>query len=182
MLEMLLVAGFGGQGVLRIGQMICYAGIDEGREVSWYPSYGSAMRGGTANCSVVVSDEQVPSPVISPGEATALIAMNQPSLDSFESMLAPGGCLLINSSLIKGNPKRDDLKIYHVPANDIAVEEGNPLGANMVALGAYAAVSGTVELETLFKIVDKTFVDKKAKYAAVNKKLLRRGYDCIQSI
>lgn len=181
MLEMIKVAGFGGQGVLRIGQMICYAGLDEGLEVSWYPSYGSAMRGGTANCSVVVSDEPVATPVIAPGDMTALIVMNQPSLDAFEGQLMEGGTVLLNSSLVHGEPKRSDLKVYKIPANEMAIEAGNKLGANMVVLGAFVAINDLVSIESLCKIVDDTFTGKKARFAESNKQLLHAGYDYMKA-
>ncbi len=130
-----IMAGFGGQGVLLIGKMLAYAGMHEGKEVSWLPSYGPEMRGGTANCTVVISDRPVGSPVIR--SPRAVLAMNLPSLDKFEPDVRPGGLLLINTSLIARKSTRDDVTIIDVPANEIANELGNPRGANMVALGAY---------------------------------------------
>jgi 2-oxoglutarate ferredoxin oxidoreductase subunit gamma len=129
-----IMAGFGGQGILLIGKMLAYAGMHAGKEVSWLPSYGPEMRGGTCNCTVVISDKPVGSPVIR--SPRAVVAMNLPSLEKFEPDLREGGLLLINSSLISRGPERDDVTVVEVPANEIATELGNPRGANMVALGA----------------------------------------------
>ena len=116
-----ICAGFGGQGVMSMGQLLTYAGMLEGKEVSWLPSYGPEMRGGTANCAVTVSDKPVGSPVIS-GDATCAIVMNLPSLDKFESEVKPGGKILVNSSLIERKVERTDVDVYYIPANDIALE------------------------------------------------------------
>lgn len=117
-------AGFGGQGVLSMGKLLAYAGMLEGKEVSWCPSYGPEMRGGTANCSIVVSDEPVGSPVIT-ADATASIVMNQPSYDKFVEIVGKGGTIILNSSLIESKVERTDVKAYYVPANDIAKDLGN---------------------------------------------------------
>jgi 2-oxoglutarate ferredoxin oxidoreductase subunit gamma len=119
-----IMAGFGGQGILLIGKMLAYAGMHEGKEVSWLPSYGPEMRGGTCNCTVVISDRPVGSPVIR--SPRAVLAMNLPSLDKFERDVRPGGLLLINSSLISRDPARADLTVVKVPANEIANSLGNP--------------------------------------------------------
>jgi len=124
-----IMAGFGGQGILLIGKMLAYAGMHEGKQVSWLPSYGPEMRGGTCNCTVVVSDKPVGSPVIR--SPRAVLAMNLPSLEKFEADIRPGGLLLINSSLIDRGSKRDDLTVIKVPANQLAADLGNPRGANM---------------------------------------------------
>lgn len=129
-----IIAGFGGQGVLLLGQMLAYAGMLEGKQVSWMPSYGPEMRGGTANCTVVISDEEIGSPVVS--QPSCVIALNLPSLDKFEPMVKPGGLLLINSSLVDREPRRDDIKAVALPATEIASELGNIRVTNMVALGA----------------------------------------------
>ena len=132
--QQLIIAGFGGQGVLLIGQLLAYSGMLEGKEVSWMPAYGPEMRGGSANCSVVISDEPVGSPKVE--DATAVIAMNRPAMEKFESSIVPGGILLINSSLIDVEPKRTGVKVVKVPVNDIAAELGNARVGNMVMLGA----------------------------------------------
>ena len=169
-----IMAGFGGQGILLIGKMLAYAGMHEGMEVSWLPSYGPEMRGGTANCTVVISDKPVGSPVIR--SPRAVVAMNLPSLDKFESELRPGGLLLINTSLITRGTERSDLRVVEVAANELAQELGNPRGANMVALGAYVGASGAVSLEHVEKIVEKTFAAK-PKVIDVNLEALRRGFE-----
>lgn len=168
-----IMAGFGGQGILLIGKMLAYAGMHEGKEVSWLPSYGPEMRGGTCNCTVVISDTTVGSPVIQ--SPRAVVAMNLPSLDKFEGHLRPGGLLLINTSLINRRSRRDDVVVVEVPANEIAHSLGNPRGANMVALGAYIGATGAVSLEEVEKVVRETFAAK-PQLVDVNLEALHRGY------
>ena len=169
-----IMAGFGGQGILLIGKMLAYAGMHEGKEVSWLPSYGPEMRGGTANCTVVISDRPVGSPVIR--SPRAVVAMNLPSLDKFEPDVRPGGLLLINSSLIDRKTTRDDVTVIEVPANEIANELGNRRGANMVALGAYLGASDAVSLDGVIEVVRETFAAKPG-VIDVNITALRRGHE-----
>jgi 2-oxoglutarate ferredoxin oxidoreductase subunit gamma len=169
-----IMAGFGGQGILLIGKMLAYAGMHEGKEVSWLPSYGPEMRGGTCNCTVVVSDKPVGSPVIR--SPRAVVAMNLPSLEKFEPDIRPGGLLLINSSLIDRGAERDDLTVIEVPANEMATELGNPRGANMVALGAYLGATDAVSLEEIEKVIRETFAAKPA-VIEVNIEALHKGYE-----
>jgi 2-oxoglutarate ferredoxin oxidoreductase subunit gamma len=169
-----IMAGFGGQGILLIGKMLAYAGMHEGKEVSWLPSYGPEMRGGTCNCTVVVSDKPVGSPVIR--SPRAVLAMNLPSLEKFESDIRPGGLLLINSSLINRGTERDDLTVIEVPANQIATELGNPRGANMVALGAYLGATDAVSLDEVIVVIRETFAAKPA-VIDVNIEALQKGYE-----
>ena len=129
----MIFAGFGGQGVMLMGQILAYAGMLEGQQVSWFPAYGPEMRGGTANCSIIIGDEPVGTPIVT--EPSVVVAMNLPSLDKFEPMLHADGTLLINSSLIDRKPHRTDIKTYYVPCNDIAQELGNLKVANMVMVG-----------------------------------------------
>lgn len=169
-----IMAGFGGQGILLIGKMLAYAGMHEGKEVSWLPSYGPEMRGGTCNCTVVISDRPVGSPVIqNPG---AVLAMNLPSLEKFEQDVRPGGILLVNTSLIERKSARDDIKVIEVPANAIAQDLGNPRGANMVALGAYVGATGAVSMEQVEAVVRQTFAAKPT-VIDVNLEALHKGYD-----
>ncbi|MCP4899584.1 MAG: 2-oxoacid:ferredoxin oxidoreductase subunit gamma [bacterium] len=168
-----VMAGFGGQGILLIGKMLAYAGMGEGKEVSWLPSYGPEMRGGTCNCTVVISDRPVGSPVIQ--SPRAVVAMNLPSLDKFEPNLKSGGLCLINSSLIERGAERDDVTALLVPANEISNELGNPRGANMVALGAYVGATEAVSLDSLEGVVRETFAAK-PKVIDVNIEALKRGY------
>jgi 2-oxoglutarate ferredoxin oxidoreductase subunit gamma len=169
-----IMAGFGGQGILLIGKMLAYAGMHEGKEVSWLPSYGPEMRGGTCNCTVVVSDKPVGSPVIR--SPRAVVAMNLPSLEKFEPDIRSGGLLLINSSLIDRGAERDDLTVIEVPANEMATELGNPRGANMVALGAYLGATDAVSLEEIENVIRETFAAKPA-VIEVNIEALHKGYE-----
>ncbi len=173
MIENILIAGFGGQGVMSMGQMLCYGGMMEGKEVSWLPSYGPEMRGGSANCMVIVSDKPVGSPVFAqPG---CFIAMNLPSLDKFEQSVATGGKLLVNSSLISRKTTRDDIEAYYIPANEIANELGNSRVAGMVMLGAYLKLSGALQHESMMGALKKVFGEKKADLIPVNEQALERG-------
>ena len=174
-----ICAGFGGQGVMSMGQLLTYAGMIEGKEVSWLPSYGPEMRGGTANCSVTVSDKPVGSPVIS-GDATCAIVMNLPSLDKFESEVKPGGKILVNSSLIERKVKRKDVDVYYIPANDIALELGNHKVANMIMLGAYLQTEPTVEVESILEAFKKVFGPSKEKFVPLNKEALDKGANAIK--
>lgn len=167
----LIVAGFGGQGVMLIGQMIAYAAMEEGKEVTWMPAYGPEMRGGTANCTVVVSDKKISSPIVS--EPTAVVAMNLPSLVKFEPMLKPGGRLFVNTSLIKEEPVRKDIEIYRVDANEIAVTLKNDKVSNMVMLGAIVRETGVVKIESFEAVMKKNFKGKKADLIPLNMEALR---------
>lgn len=172
------MAGFGGQGVMSMGKILAEAGLKEGKNVSWLPSYGPEMRGGTANCSVIVSDEPVGAPTVT--EATAVIAMNKPSLDKFEKDVISGGVLLINSSLIDKKATREDIKVYYVPANDIAAELGTDKIANMVMLGAYLKASGAAKEDTIMEYIAEVFSGKKASVIPLNKEALKRGAEYIK--
>ena len=162
-----------------MGQMLTYAGMLENKEVSWLPSYGPEMRGGTANCNVIIADGLIGSPVIT-HDATTCVVMNLPSLDKFEADLVEGGTLMINSSLIEKKATRDDVKAYYVPANDIAVELGNARVANMVMLGAYLELKKTVDEETLIKALIAKLGEGKAHLVDINKEALRRGAECVK--
>ena len=146
--DRIIFAGFGGQGVMSMGQMIAYAGMIENKHVTWCPSYGPEMRGGTANCSVVVSDDLVGSPIIS-HDANAAVIMNLPSLTKFEKDVLPNGILLINSSLIDKKASRDDIKVAYVEANKIAGDIGNPKSANIACI-ALAALFLTAIISSSF--------------------------------
>ena len=165
-------AGFGGQGILSAGKFLAEAGLHEGKEVVWIPSYGPEMRGGTAYCTVVVSDHAIGSPIIN--NPAHLIAMNRPSLEKFAPTVKPNGIIIVNSSLIPITSNRADVLEILVPCNQIAIELGNPKGANMVALGAYAACSKVVTLEVLEAIIRHEFA-KKPAFIDGNIAALRRG-------
>lgn len=166
----LIIAGFGGQGVMLIGQMLAYAGMLEGKEVTWMPSYGPEMRGGTANCSVIVSDKRISSPIVT--EATAVVAMNLPSLSKFEGLVKPGGQLFVNTSLIKEQSTRDNVEICNIDANEIALSLGNEKVSNMVVLGAIVNRTGIVKQESIEKVMEKLFTGNKAKLLPLNKEAL----------
>lgn len=172
MMQEIIMSGFGGQGVMLMGQLLTYAGMLEGKNVSWIPSYGPEMRGGTANCSVIISQEPIGAPIVS--EPTVVVAMNLPSVDKFEPVIQSQGVLIINSSLVNRTPKRKDIKVYQVPANDIAIELGNAKVANMVILGALVAASNAVEIEALVQAFSKVFA-KKPDLLSINEQAIHRG-------
>lgn len=178
MTQEIVMAGFGGQGVLLVGQLLAYAGMLEEKQVSWMPSYGPEMRGGTANCSVIISDEPIGAPIIA--EPTAVVAMNLPSMDKFEQSIKAGGVLIVNSSLISTEPRRKDLVVYKVPANDIANEIGNSKVANMVILGAVIAATEVVTVDGAIKAFQKKFASK-PKMFSINEEAIRRGMECIKN-
>lgn len=136
----LMLAGFGGQGILSAGKFVATAALLEGREVSWLPSYGPEMRGGTANCSVIISDTPIGSPILN--EADALIALNGPSLEKFAGLVKPGGLIIADSSLVESVPQRRDIRFIPIPASGLASEAGNMTFATIILLGCLAAASG----------------------------------------
>ncbi len=171
-----IIAGFGGQGVILAGKILAQAGMDHGLEVTWLPSYGPEMRGGTANCTIVLSDEAVGSPIVD--ESTALIAMNLPSLDKFEKLVASGGHIVINCSLIDRQVERSDVDAKYVDINNIAREEvGNVRTINMVALGAYIKASGAVPLQVVKNAMAHSMRESgKDKFIDMNERALEAGY------
>ncbi|SET11977.1 2-oxoglutarate ferredoxin oxidoreductase, gamma subunit [Natronincola peptidivorans] len=172
--EKIIMAGFGGQGVMSMGQLLTYSGMIEDKQVSWLPSYGPEMRGGTANCSVIVSDNLIGSPIITE-DATAIIVMNLPSLLKFEKNLRAGGKALINSSLIEKKADRDDVEAYYIPANEIANEIGNARVANMVMLGAYLELTKIVSVDAVVEAFKKVYGATKEHLIPLNKEALERG-------
>jgi len=171
--ESVIMSGFGGQGILLMGQLLCYAGMHEGKNVTWMPSYGPEMRGGTANCTVMISTDRVGSPVTRFPQS--LVAMNKASLDKFESSIQQGGFLLINSSLVDRDPSRTDLKVIRVPANQIAEEAGTLQVTNMAALGAYVAGKSVVSLDSIIVALRRMIPEHRKELLAVNEEALRRG-------
>ncbi|HDQ99360.1 MAG TPA: 2-oxoacid:ferredoxin oxidoreductase subunit gamma [candidate division WOR-3 bacterium] len=166
-------AGFGGQGVMLAGKLLAETGMVLGKEVVWLPSYGPEMRGGTANCTVIVGDEPIASPIVRNPRDVAV--MNRPSLDKFCPLMRPVGVAVVNKSLITVDPDRDDITVVNVPANQIAIEAGTGRAANMVMLGAYVGATDIVPFEALVEQVKHQFV-KKAKLIPVNVKCLEEGY------
>ncbi len=163
----IFVAGFGGQGVLLIGQMLAYAGMEEDKEVTWMPSYGPEMRGGTANCTVNISDKEISSPLSA--KCDVLVAMNGPSLVKFEEMVETGGNLFVNSTIVKEKPKRNDINVYYVDCFKLAHEiVGNDKTQNMVMLGAIMCVTNVVKLDTMKNVFAKVLTGNKAKLVPDN--------------
>ena len=174
----IIISGFGGQGGLAIGKNLVEAGMAEGLNVTWAPSYGPEMRGGTANCSVVLSDKPVGSPVFA--RTTELIALNEPSLAKFEAGVIPGGTVFVNSNVVTDKVSRPDLTAYYIPCNDIAVEVGNDKVANMVMLGAYVGATKILKPETIEAMIEEMFAGRKAKFIPLNIEAFRRGMACVQ--
>ena len=178
MTQNILLAGFGGQGILFAGKVAAYSGLMDGKEVSWLPSYGPEMRGGTANCSVVLSDKPVGSPVFA--HPTELIALNEPSLSKFEAGVVSGGCVFINSDVVTDKVSRPDLTAYYIPCNTIADEVGNAKVSNMVMLGAYEAGTKILKPETIEAMIQEMFTGAKAKFVPLNIEAFRRGCQCVR--
>lgn len=173
--KQILLSGFGGQGILFAGKFLAYKGLTEDKQVSWLPSYGPEMRGGTASCSVIVSDEPVGSPIIS--NPDILVAMNLPSLDRFEETVAPGGIILADSTLIEREVKRTDVTTYYVPATRLASENGFPTLANMILMGKLLSVLGEFDADNLSVSLGKVISAKRADMLEVNRKAMQLGAD-----
>ena len=178
MKKQIIISGFGGQGGLAIGKNLAAAGMDAGLNVTWAPPYGPATRGGTANCSVVLSDKPVGSPVFA--RSTELIALNEPSLMKFEEGVLPGGTVFVNSDVVTDKVQREDLTAYYIPCSKIADEVGNAKVSNMVMLGAYVAATGALKPETIVKMIEAMFAGPKAKFIPLNIEAFRRGMACVQ--
>ena len=175
MTKQFIFAGFGGQGMLLIGKFVAMACMLEGKHVSWLPSYGPEMRGGTANCTVIVSDEDVGSPMAD--TADVIVAMNLPSLIKFESKVKPGGLLVINKSLIDREAERTDIQVVYCDANKIAEQVGNPKGANVAILGAVMAKEPIVEFDKMVEAIRIELGERKARFLEGNKKALLAGME-----
>ena len=167
-----LMAGFGGQGMLLSGKLLAYAAMYQGLEVSWLPSYGPEMRGGTATVTVCISEKLVASPYIV--EPRALLVMNQPSLEKFGARVRPGGLIVINTSLVPVKSDRDDCTVLYLDAAELAAKAGTARAANLVMLGAYVGWSGIVTPEVTVKMIEKEFADK-AKFIPANVAAFRAG-------
>lgn len=176
-IQKMIFAGFGGQGILLIGQMLAYAGMREGKEVTFLPSYGPEMRGGTANCTVIISDKPISCPIID--VATCVVAMNAPSLQKFENTLEAGGSLFINTSLIDNPVTREDLSVYNVAATELAKKEGNEKVANIIMLGAVIEQTKVVKPDSIMEIIRETFSGRKASLLSINEKALKVGIETV---
>lgn len=173
MLEEIIIAGFGGQGVMSMGQLLAYAGMKEGKNVSWLPSYGPEQRGGTANCAVVISDEEIGSPVVT--SPSAAFVLNDPSFDKFEPRVQPGGLLIVNSSLVTRVSVRDDISIIEVRATEMANELGNSRVANMIMLGSYLTNVNVISLDSVAQSLPNVLSPEKYHLIDLNKKALSMG-------
>jgi 2-oxoglutarate ferredoxin oxidoreductase subunit gamma len=173
----LIIAGFGGQGVLFAGQLLAYAAMDEGRVVTWIPSYGPEMRGGTANCTVVIADEEIGSPLVQ--YPTAVVAMNLPSLDKYEPLVKPGGVLVVNSSIINHTPTRTDIKVVMIPGNEIAETLGDKRMTNMVLLGGLLANLPVLSTDALARALKAHLPARHQRLLPTNLEALRRGAEYI---
>lgn len=172
-----IIAGFGGQGVLLSGKILAWAGMLEGLHVTWFPSYGAEMRGGTANCTVVMSDEEIGSPVVDrPG---ALIALNQASVDKFMPRVAKGGIVVVNSSLAREVKPSRGTRLFLVPANDIAKTLGDTRTLNIVMLGAYIGASGAVGLKSAVKALGQVIPERRRDILPLNIEALKRGFELV---
>lgn len=171
----MLFSGFGGQGILFTGKFVAYKGLIEEKQVSWLPSYGPEMRGGTASCGVIISDEGVGSPIVSTPDI--LIAMNLPSLDRYENAVAKGGVIIADSSLIERKVERTDIETYYVPATKLAGDNGMPKLANMIILGKLLKVLGDYNEETITATLKKVIPPKKADMLEINLKAIKLGAD-----
>ena len=170
-----VMAGFGGQGLMAIGKILAKAAMEEGKNVTWMPSYGPEMRGGTANCVVIIDDEPIGSPVVK--KTQAAVVMNKQSIDKFESSVVDHGLLVVNTSLIDRKAERTDLKVVYVAANEIAEKEGGAKAANMVMLGAYLGATGATKPETLEHAIEATFAGKRGNLGDINVRAFRKGLE-----
>ena len=171
----ILIAGFGGQGVLFAGKFLAYKALLENKQLSWLPSYGPEMRGGTANCSVIISDEPVGSPIVS--KPDVLIVMNLPSLDKYEDAVVPGGKIFVDSTLIERKVKRTDVDVYYIPATKLAMDIQAPTLANMIMIGKVIKETNVVPYDNIDKALDKVVSARKANLKEINFKALETGYN-----
>lgn len=176
--EEVIISGFGGQGALFAGQLLTYTGMDQGYQVTWIPSYGPEMRGGTANCTIILSDDPIGSPIIR--NPTAAIVMNPPSMEKYEPLIKPGGVLVANSTLIRERAERDDITAVYVPATDLAIELGNVKMANVVLLGALLAVKPILPVEALKQAMDDHIPEHRKQIIEPNKRALDRGIEYVR--
>ncbi|KAA3658763.1 MAG: 2-oxoacid:ferredoxin oxidoreductase subunit gamma [Chloroflexi bacterium] len=170
----IIISGFGGQGVLFAGQLLAYAGMDNGRFVTWIPSYGPEMRGGTASCTVIISDEPVGAPVVAKSDIA--VVFNQPSFDKYEPLINPGGLLVINSSIVVSTSQRDDIDVVYVPANKIAEECGSVKMMNMAALGAMLAKRAVLPVESVEQSLIDHLPASKSHLLESNLQVIRQGH------
>lgn len=175
MTHQILIAGFGGQGVLFAGKFIAYKGLLEGRQLSWLPSYGPEMRGGTANCSIILSDTPVGSPIVTTPDI--LMVMNLPSLDKYENAAVPGAKIFVDSTLINRKVERDDVTAFYIPATKMAQDAGIPTLANMIIVGKMIRETGMISFDDVEEALKKVVSAKHADLLGVNLKAIETGYN-----
>ena len=180
MQEEIIIAGFGGQGVLSMGQILCYSGVMENKEVSWMPSYGPEMRGGTANCIAIISDTKISSPILT--KFDTVIALNQPSLDKFESAVKPGGLLIFEASTILNPPTRKDIVIIPIEAANEATKLKNSKVMNMIVLGAFLQMKPIIKMENIIEGIKKVLPERYHHLIPLNKQALEKGMELAQNV
>jgi len=180
MTEELIIAGFGGQGVLSMGKILCYSGIVQGQEVTWMPSYGPEMRGGTANVTVILSDERISSPIV--GEFDTAIILNQQSMDKFEKTVKKGGTLIYDSNGITRHPERKDINIYLVDAAEEAAKMDSTKTFNMIVLGGYLKIKPIVKMENVVAGIKKSLPERYHHLVPMNEKAIVRGTEIVKQI
>jgi 2-oxoglutarate ferredoxin oxidoreductase subunit gamma len=176
----IVIAGFGGQGVLFAGQLLAYAAMDSGRHVTWIPSYGPEMRGGTAHCVVIISEEPIGAPVVA--QPDIALVFNQPSYDKYEPLVKPGGLLVVNSSIVHAHSSRSDIDLIYLPANAIAEEHGTVKMMNVVALGGMLAQRPTLSLEEVEQALADHFPAAKAHMIETNQLVLQKGFEAARDV
>ena len=180
MTQEIIIAGFGGQGVLSMGKILAYSGLMEGKEVSWMPSYGPEQRGGTANVTVILSDTTVSSPILN--EFDIAIILNQPSLEKFESKVKPGGILIYDGYGIHSEVKRDDISVYRIDAMDAATAMKNAKAFNMIILGGLLKIVPMVQLESVLLGLKKSLPERHHKLIPMNEEAIKRGMEIIEKV
>jgi 2-oxoglutarate ferredoxin oxidoreductase subunit gamma len=176
--EEVIISGFGGQGALFAGQLLTYTGMDEGWHVTWIPSYGPEMRGGTAHCIVILSDDDIGSPIIR--QPTVCIVMNPASMDKYEPLVKPGGLLVANSTLVRTRSQRADITAVYIPANDLAAELGNVKMANVILLGAMLGTREILSIEGIKRTLDQHIPERRKHIIEPNKRALERGVQFVK--
>jgi 2-oxoglutarate ferredoxin oxidoreductase subunit gamma len=178
MTEEIIIAGFGGQGVLSMGQILCYSGVMQNMEVSWMPSYGPEMRGGTANCTAIISDNEISSPVLNSYDTA--IVLNQPSMDKFEDKIKPGGWLIYESNGMIRKPRRTDINICIIDAYDESLKLKNTKVFNMIVIGGFLKVKPIIEMENVIKGLKKVLPERYHSLIPLNEQAIRRGMEIIR--
>ena len=180
MTEEIIIAGFGGQGVLSMGKIMCYSGIVQGQEVTWMPSYGPEMRGGTANVTVIISDDRISSPIIN--EFDTAIILNQQSMDKFEAMVKPGGTLIYDGNGITRHPERKDINVYRVDAAAEAAKMESSKTFNMIVLGGFLKIKPIVKMENVIAGLKKSLPERYHHLIPLNEKAITRGTEIVNEV